>query len=62
MAVKVYAENNLCMCKLNVTDLEHFLNVVIFSFQQLSPGGKIAVGENSSRFQQSVGMTLQGNI
>ena len=47
---------------LNNTHLEHFLNVVIFTLQQLSPGGKIAVGENSSRFQQSVGMTLQGDI
>lgn len=49
------------MRKLNVTDLEHFLNVIIFRFHQLSPGGKIAVGENSSGFQQSMGMTLQGN-
>lgn len=62
MAVKIYAENTLCTCKLNVTDLEHFLNVVIFRFKQLSPGGEIAVGENSSGFQHSVGMTLQGNI
>lgn len=42
----------------NCTNLEHFLNVVVFSLEQLAPGGQVAVGEDTTRFQHPVSMTL----
>lgn len=44
---------------MKVTDLKHFLNVVVFALEQLAPGGQVAVGEDAARFQQPVGVTLQ---
>lgn len=39
--------------------LKHLLDVVIFRLQQLAPGSQVAVGQDPSGFQQSVGVTLK---
>lgn len=47
---------------MQVTNLKHFLNVVIFALEELPPRGQVAVGENAARFQQPVCVTLQANV
>ncbi len=40
------------------THMEHFVDVIIFTFQQLTPGSEITVCEHTAGLQQSVSMTL----
>lgn len=53
-----YISLNVSMSISNCTNLKHFLNVVVFSLEQLAPGGQVAVGEDATGFQQPVSMTL----
>lgn len=43
------------------TYLEHLLDVVVFGFEQLTPGGQVAVGEDTAGLQHPVSVTLQTN-
>jgi len=43
----------------SATHLEHFVDVVIFVFQQFTPGSEITVCEHTAGLQQSVSMTLR---
>lgn len=43
----------------SVTHLEHFVDVIIFIFQQLTPGSEITVCKHAAGLQQSVSMTLR---
>lgn len=47
-----------CVMRL-VTHLEHFVDVIIFLFQQITPGSEITVCEHTAGLQQSVSMTLR---
>lgn len=43
---------------LTKTYLKHLLNVVVLGLEQLTPGSQVAVGEDATRLQHPVGMTL----
>ncbi len=52
------------MCRVKTvtkTNLKHFLDVVVFGFEKLAPGGQVAVGEDAAGLQQPVSVTLQTN-